>query len=374
MTAEPPTDRIVWTTAIPRAAFLACSWTWCIGMWLPVILLREFGWMGFVAFTIPNIVGAAGMGLALRRPGAAERIAHRHARAIRAFVLATIAFHAFFLAWRVGAEFSWVHTAMLAAPPAILLLASLGLRRLSTGAWSILALITWLISIALVVAASQTSDAIGLVQRAGDSAPIGLLWLTPVMAFGFGACPFLDPTFLRIRRETPGRTGDAAFILGFGVLFLAMLALTALYAYGYISTRNVSFYILGHFLLQSIFTCGALSREIDARSLTFPILVGLAVAIIPYSTLTGSLGLRAEDIYRLFMGFYGLIFPAYAWIVMLPRRRPSGATTCLAAIILAAPCYWFGFVEQRWLWLAPGLAIVLLAPLVRGLLPRPAEA
>ena len=36
--------------------FCSNSWTWCIGMYLPVILLRSFGWPGFLAFVIPNVL------------------------------------------------------------------------------------------------------------------------------------------------------------------------------------------------------------------------------------------------------------------------------------------------------------------------------
>jgi hypothetical protein len=39
---------------------------------------------------------------------------------------------------------------------------------------------------------------------------------------------------------------------------------------------------------------------------------------------------------------------------------------------LAAPFYWMGFIERQELWLAPGLAIVLIARLV--IRPRPASA
>ena len=36
--------------------YLSCSWTWCIGMYLPVILLRDFGWPWLLAFAIPNVL------------------------------------------------------------------------------------------------------------------------------------------------------------------------------------------------------------------------------------------------------------------------------------------------------------------------------
>ena len=39
------------------AIYLGTSWTWCIGMFLPVLVLRELGLTGFLSFAIPNIVG-----------------------------------------------------------------------------------------------------------------------------------------------------------------------------------------------------------------------------------------------------------------------------------------------------------------------------
>ena len=39
------------------AAFLASSWTWCIGMFLPVLMIRDYGGWGWAVFALPNILG-----------------------------------------------------------------------------------------------------------------------------------------------------------------------------------------------------------------------------------------------------------------------------------------------------------------------------
>ena len=39
------------------AFFLACSWTWCVGMFLPVLLVRNWGIWGWVVFAVPNVIG-----------------------------------------------------------------------------------------------------------------------------------------------------------------------------------------------------------------------------------------------------------------------------------------------------------------------------
>ena len=75
-----------------------------------------------------------------------------------------------------------------------------------------------------------------------------------------------------------------------------------------------------------------------------------------------------EVIYRVFMGFYGLVFPAYVWLCMIPGRGRVVATrhqlmVFVAAVLLAAPMFWMGFGERMMIWLLPGVAIVLLARL-----------
>jgi hypothetical protein len=109
------------------------------------------------------------------------------------------------------------------------------------------------------------------------------------------------------------------------------------------------------------------------------VLIGLAIAgagqllnAPSYSGLSAG-----EIIYRLFMSFYGLVFPAYVWLCMIPTRNESGTqppsraklTILFASIAFAAPFYWMGFIERQTWYLAPGLAIVLFA---RLLLPRSA--
>jgi hypothetical protein len=76
-------------------------------------------------------------------------------------------------------------------------------------------------------------------------------------------------------------------------------------------------------------------------------------------------------VYRGFLSFYGLIFPAYVWLCLVPARgesqtrRPSARKLTILAIscLLAAPFFWMGFVERLTNWLGPGLVIVLLARL-----------
>src|SRR5688500_16462821 len=82
--------------AIGWALFLAASWTWVIGMFLPVLLVRDFGMWGWIVFAVPNVIGAAAMGWRLRDADASKRFVRGHASACRACSLVTIAYHSFF--------------------------------------------------------------------------------------------------------------------------------------------------------------------------------------------------------------------------------------------------------------------------------------
>ena len=73
--------------------------------------------------------------------------------------------------------------------------------------------------------------------------------------------------------------------------------------------------------------------------------------------------LTGEAIYRLFMAFYGLVFPAYVWVCMVPLGRgalglrPRAVLAWGGGVVLAVPMFWMGFIEGRMWWL--GLAGML---------------
>src|SRR5437588_1246526 len=81
------------------AVFLAVSWTWCIGMFLPVILVREYGVWGWIIFAVPNVIGAAAMGWVIRSTERSEAIVRAHHAALAAFSFVTVSFQIFFAFW-----------------------------------------------------------------------------------------------------------------------------------------------------------------------------------------------------------------------------------------------------------------------------------
>jgi hypothetical protein len=128
-----------------------------------------------------------------------------------------------------------------------------------------------------------------------------------------------------------------------------------------------------HMLIQCGFTIALHMRPLTAKDAA-PIIrwstlaLSLIVILLPqilntrFSPIASSV--HNEHIYRLFMAFYALIFPAYVWICMILARQPMSRArliVLMAAVLIAAPMFWLGFMTPKMIWLIPGLAIVLAA-------------
>jgi len=380
-------------------------------MFFPVYLIRDFGAPGWLAFAIPNVIGAASVGPVMAQPGrtgGAAGLMQRHARMMRAFSFVTVLFHVSFLSWLMaivlGSEAVGGQGYM---GPGFAMLA-LWLAMLAAAApWR------WLIGLGgpLVLAGSMAFA--WLAWRGGALQPprpssmgnfgiSSLLMASPALAFGFLFCPYLDMTLLRMRRDDAGlsrREGTSAFMLGFLVIFPALIGFTMLYAESLLHQR-LSWWILGHIVLQSVFTMGLHWKALlesgaadpsgqepstnprlggassDGRSsgrvalIATALLLALCTGALPYlGSLRPGYGMHRLS-YELFLSAYALPFAAYVWIVMLGeagqggagteaeeaarrRRRKVWAVSCIAA----APILLFGYVLQHW-WAVPiGVAI-----------------
>ena len=78
--------------------YLTCSWTWCIGLFLPIVLLHRYGWPGLLLFAVPNLIGCVAFGYVVATPDRSRRMVERYRGAMKVFVAVTISFHALFLA------------------------------------------------------------------------------------------------------------------------------------------------------------------------------------------------------------------------------------------------------------------------------------
>jgi hypothetical protein len=372
-------------------------------MFLPVLLIRDYGPLGWVVFALPNVIGAAAMGWVLQRPGSSERMVGRHPSAMTAFSVVTILFHVLFVLWVVrwlsatGGFGEWAYVAAAGGVAAVCFPLLLSRRTaLPLSAISLLA------SLAAFVTAAVKADHLPV---PGGTASVDLLYLAPVCVVGFALCPYLDLTFHRARQALTTYGGVAAFTLGFGAMFLAMIMFTLWYAplaippdaggsVGRAVPVVVLAAIVGHMASQSGFTVAAHAVEVTRRirsrgrpawwGVAAGVLFGAGVlAAVLYFSRTdghhavGGKWIGANEIgYRLFMAFYGLVTPAYVWNVLMPWR--GGRSTekqrwiaFVAAAVLAAPGFWLGFIEQQMAWLLAGVGVILASrPLLEWAVAR----
>jgi hypothetical protein len=410
---------------VPWAAFLGISWTWCIGMFLPVLLVRDLGLWGWIVFAVPNVIGAAATGWVLKDAEQSRRMVQEHSAACAAFSLVTITFHVFFLLWFVPR--------LVGLPPAMVAFALVTIYLLATASrsqWDLWAAIgVWLFSLAMIFTflhASRREPTTFQFPASSSSAA----YLAPVCILGFLCCPYLDLTFHRTRQALTAGESKLAFGWGFGVCFFSMIVFTLLYSTHLfpLLTENWPQYlrpalggvIAAHMIVQSAFTMAAHGRALASTSirpigiLSLLVLAQIAIFLALASALLPRFhGLDpGEVVYRLFMSCYGLVFPAYVWLFMVRWRRafrspgtpgegrvgvtpndrvhrkpppqPSPGVpgeevqpaainapklwTLVIAIAVAAPFYWLGFIENRFVWLLPGCAIIIAS---RFFLPRP---
>lgn len=390
-----------WWRILGWSCYLACSWTWCIGMFLPVLLLRDFGPWSFVVFAVPNVVGAAAMGWVLRRPGSAGRLREDHERVVRLFSNVTIGFQLFFASWLLGANATfypaeitttnpgglsggtlWIIAAVVGVvPPAILVFRS---SQSPLTKWR--AVVIWSLSFALFVFLGWEQH-LAFPTSMVDVRRVELLPLGLVCAFGFLFCPYLDATFLHVSLNASSADAIASFVSGFCALFLLMILGTAGYAWMFDADGHAprllgnvpkiaSILVFVHIAFQIYFTVIAHWEQFSDRerdhaytswyNILSYILLAFAAAISAFSLVKYAELSLGEIIYRLFMAFYGLIFPAYVWLCMIPNWLKGPPTrwqirVWLGACLLASPMYWLGFIERETWWLGPGVGLVLLA-------------
>ena len=357
-------------------------------MFLPVILVSEFGLAAWFVFAIPNVLGAAAMGWTLARPGSSERIVEEHRTACVTFSAVTLAFHLFFLTWLTAAGIIPLTFSVTAV--AIGFVSGMVKRQWArvdlTLAWLVLA-------VSLTVFAKGLAHPIIGVDHPieADRAVISLISLAPICIFGFLLCPYLDVTFHRTRQETTPFAGKVAFGVGFGVVFLAMIVLTLLYTgdfahplsrtdrFGSFGMKLLTGWVALHIAVQAGFKISAHLRALPASRPSDVLIWIIAATLLALAVFAiqqqkwfdqknaATAMLSGDEVYRLFMSFYGLIFPAYVWICMVPLRGfasgPSwrACTVTGIAIAIAAPMFWIGFIQEHTLWLIPGVAILLLA-------------
>jgi hypothetical protein len=379
------------------AVYLGCSWTWCIGMFLPVILVRDFGNIAWFIFAIPNVIGAAAMGWTLAKPGSSQRMVAEHRDACVAFSAVTLGFHAFFLYWLSHTPLGALIPVQYAAISVSIGVVCGILSRWIEAAGLLAGWVVLAISLR-VMARGLVAPVFGVGTHLYDPIAIPLIGLAVVCLFGFSFCPYLDVTFHRARQRTAPNLGKAAFGIGFGAVFLTMIVLTLMYAgdfaldaspadkFGSFGGALLITWVAFHIASQAGFTfathIGALPKP-QPRDLVWwigsAVLTGLAIFAIRQETwfAVKQIGLEmlsGELMYLLFMTFYGLVFPSYVWMFIVPLkgqtvpRNTRSIAIWLIAMAIASPMFWVGFVNLQMLWLVPGVAVLMAA---RGVAKSP---
>lgn len=381
------------------ALFLGCSWTWVIGMFLPVLLVRDYGLWGWVAFAVPNVIGAAAMGFVLKDAQASRAMVEKHAAACRWFGLVTVAYQAYVIGALAGP--------LGLAAAGIIVLVILAAGRTVSLRDTFAALIVFAVSAGLFTYAQSTGQLWTHLDPAtftGRHSTTDLLMFIPAAAFGFALCPYLDLTFHRARQATTAGTGRAAFAIGFGAVFLSMILFSLAYAGAFENAHaHIGFDLapkLWPVLLVQVVVQGGFTTAVHLRSLRRPTPTGkpggslaefgLAVTVA-FGLMTG-LGVLLMDGepgpwvkwefvtsvtelgYRALLLLYGTVFPAYVLICMTPTYRQvshkSRVVLFAVAAALSYPLACTAFIANRSLWVLPILAVMVIARVTVELLPK----
>lgn len=355
-------------------------------MFLPVLLVRDMGLWGWIVFAVPNVLGAAAMGWVLSAPGRSQTIVRDHAAACSAFSAVTIAFHIFFVLWFVPRLVGLPPAALVFAIVAVYLLVTISRAMLDLPA----AAIVWIFSIAMLPLFLLHRPHIA-VPMSGKQSSLNAAWLAPVCVFGFLLGPYLDLTFHRARQSLDASGARIAFGLGFGIFFFLMIVFSLLYATTLAPLVDsdwrdhlrpvLGWVIAAHMIVQTAFTLALHARSFTTTQISR----GGVVSLMVLAQIALFLGLAAnlfpryhgldpgEMIYRLFMAFYGLVFPTYVWVCMIRGRdgqsgvTPAKIRAMAVGVLVAAPMFWMGFIENKMAWLVPGMATVIVS---RFLVPK----
>ena len=407
-TSPPPTHGPL--AAVMWGCFLGCSWTWVIGMFFPVLLVRDYGLWGWVAFATPNVLGAAAMGYVLKDRAASLRITEKHRNACRWFGWITVAYQAYLIGALAG---PFGLTAVGVLTLAVLLVGRADSQR---DTWT--ALVTFAVSLGLFGYA-LTTDRLWMGWNPKSYMDIleePRFWLfVPAAVFGFLLCPYLDLTFHRARQATTPGTGKAAFTLGFCGVFFSMIVFSLAYAGAF---ENVTAHIgldiaplLWPVLLIQLVVQGAFTAAVHIRSLTPRVtsvegaktganpgggdgggkraeFVLFVVVIIAVSLGLGALLMDrlpvvwpdgfivtnvTELIYRLFLLLYGTVLPGYVFLCMIPTYRQVSHKGKIGVFAVAATLSYLlacgAFIAGYSWWVLAILVVMMVARIAIELLP-----
>lgn len=367
--------------------FCASSWTWCIGTFLPFLMLRLHGWPGFWLFLVPNVLGCTLFGWWFT-PQSSRAFCARHQKLMAAFSAVTAAYQVAFLAWMLPAAAGFVDEPGCVTGPGMMTALALGLATVATlGTW-------WRKDAAwIAVACAATIGSIVMLWQVPVS-PMGewpsegtlprrdLLLAAPVIIAGFLACPALDLTFHRARQSVASPRAFAVFGIAFGLTIVGV----AMQWDGTAGAPGVA--MLCVWCVQLPFTALAHVRELDGivrrggldvRSERGPelflagprvgdsllralVMVGVIAAIgISMQALAPESPFAwyfpGETGYLRWLAMYGVVFP----VLLLAARAGWSFGKGVVAVVLASMGAELGFLQDSAWWLLWPAGVMLIA-------------
>jgi predicted membrane channel-forming protein YqfA (hemolysin III family) len=293
---------------------------------------------------------------------------------MRWFAIATVGFQLLFLAivakWLLLPGHELVSNAFV-IPLLVFSLAWL-LAMLPKKVWPWLGSLAFIGSI--VVLGSTVTAGIDNPTWTGTRPPIGALWLTPIFAFGFLLCPWLDAPFHRVLQES----NDRRTFWVVGTAFAIMLLVTA--SYWTLRPKLLAVAVLCHLLVQCTFTMAANLRELSPVGIVggkagVALLFPLAIPLLPWlaARVSSNAWDGVQHTYLRYLALYGVVFPAivlfYATKKPWPRTH-ARTTAVIATIAIAAACADMGMIGRH-TWLA---AVAIAALFITRYAFAPREA
>ena len=367
-------------------------------MYLPFIMLRLWGWTGFLAFLVPNVLGCAAFGFVLDRDRS-RALAARLGWTCALFSAITVAYQCWFAGWAAqcfAVTDPAMRTVAATGVPIALLVAGLALATRGDAQWRALGTALTLASplVLLLPGGAAVGDAASAAaSAAGDSptaaapapllGPMPLAFALPTIVAGFLASPAFDLTFHRAVQQAPQpRVAFATF----GIAFAAMLAMIATFFDPAAGAPRIGPAILVLWGAQLLFTIAVHLRELleappAVRIPGRPVALLIAGAVLLATpAFTFTLGpalpeghaplhggattalLAGEPLYMTFLGAYGLLFPV---LLLLDARGATRATT-LGVLAIGVPCYLLGAVDFRTMLMpVPIVAALLISRALR---------
>jgi hypothetical protein len=273
------------------------------------------------------------------------------------FAIVTIAFHAFFIVMMMLMHCENANPLLTRFLPFGIVIVGGVVALLPSRIWPYLALIVWATSLAIGYSLLPIENEISQSRPWQD-----VIWLTPIVTFGFLFCPYLDPTFHRAIQCSPSKHAFGVF----GITFGAMIGVTCLYHNVILETLTVGIGI--HLVIQTLFTIGAHFREgarvnnrkNRRRFVCFAFVAGLIAIEAAHRPHAVEEGLTND--YLRFFVFYGLVFPGLVSTFMATRRAFSTKRVMVFSIVAVAslPFLEWGYIgESPWLTVLPAIALLV---------------